>query len=178
MESRIKTLEKQLRQSQQAIPAGGNCLTPETTISEPQAHENDAVPIQQDRLGIHQDQPSLGMTSDSSLKSRGQPTGSIFPAANDQPGSAPEVSILEMVYGRAYLPETEIDTLPMLPGSSGARKLVDAAYFYTQARYCIVDWTQLGIWHQQRDELAYVSPQSSVKSQTGRSQFACPLQAQ
>lgn len=130
--------------------------------------------MQQDRIEIHQDQTSLGMTSDSGLKSREQPTGSIFATANEQPGSAPDFTILEMVHGRAYLPETEIDALPMLPGSSGARKLVDAAYFYTQARYCIVDWTQLGLWHQQRYELAYVSPQSSVNSQTGRPDFNIP----
>jgi hypothetical protein len=75
---------------------------------------------------------------------------------------------MEMVYGRAFVPGFEEDALPALPSSSGARKLVDAAYFYTQARYCIVDWTQLREWHERRDQIAYISTQAPVKSQTGK----------
>ncbi|KAJ5758226.1 uncharacterized protein N7511_006920 [Penicillium nucicola] len=112
------------------------------------AFEDATAVMQQNRVDIQQDRRSM------------------FKTADEPQVSPPDDPILEMSYGRAFLPETEIDSLPKLPSSNGARKLVDAAYFYTQARYCIVDWAQLGAWHQQRDELAYVSSRDSVKSQT------------
>jgi hypothetical protein len=87
---------------------------------------------------------------------------------NESQVSSPHITILEMVYGRTFAPEIEPDSLPMLPSANGARKLVDAAYFYTQARYCIVDWTQLSLWHQDRDKYAYSSFRDSVYSQTGK----------
>lgn len=110
------------------------------------------------------------MAQDQSLKSQEQVPGSLFGTRNDTQVSGPDVTILEMVYGRTFVPETETESLPVLPSSNGARKLVDAAYFYTQARYCIVDWNQISAWHQQRDAIAYVSSQDSAKSQTGKHQ--------
>ena len=110
------------------------------------------------------------MAQDQSLKSQEQVPGSLLGTRNDTQVSGPDVTILEMVYGRTFVPETETESPPVLPSSNGARKLVDAAYFYTQARYCIVDWNQISAWHQQRDAIAYVSPQDSIKSQTGKHQ--------
>ncbi|KAI2689285.1 transcriptional regulator family: Fungal Specific TF [Penicillium roqueforti] len=167
LESRIQILESQLRvsQSHQATSRNGVCLTPETTFFESQTPET-GIPalIQQDGRESHRDPRSLALAS-------AQPPNSespeIFAKPIQVPGPTTDVTMLEMVYGREYVAEPDVDTLPPLPSSSGAKKLVDAAYFYTQARYCIVDWTQLGIWHQQREEIAQVSPQSPVESQTG-----------
>jgi len=107
------------------------------------------------------------MTSDECLGPQGQVPGPLFGTTNEPQVSSPDVTILEMVYGRPFVPEIETTSLPALPSSNGARKLVDAAYFYTLARYCIIDWVQLSVWHQNRDALAYVSPRASIESQTG-----------
>ncbi|KZN91055.1 putative transcriptional regulatory protein [Penicillium chrysogenum] len=182
LESRIKNLERQLQASrfQQPTSTTGLCLTPETTIPEPRTHGSDAsTSMSQDRRGVLQnDELSANgsvsqynvlpdMAQDQSLKSQEQVPGSLFGTRNDTQVSDPDVTILEMVYGRTFVPETEIESLPMLPSSNGAKKLVDAAYFYTQARYCIVDWNQISVWHQQRDTITYVSSQDSIESQTG-----------
>ncbi|KAJ5470470.1 hypothetical protein N7530_007827 [Penicillium desertorum] len=182
LESRIKNLERQLQASrpQQPTSTAGLCLTPETTLPEPRTHESDTFTLMsQDRLGVLQndglsvngsvslDNGSPGITQDQSLKPPEKVPGALFGTRNDTRVSGPDVTILEMVYGRTFVPETETESLPVLPSSNGARKLVDAAYFYTQARYCIVDWNQISVWHQQRDQIAYVSCQGSIKSQTG-----------
>ena len=172
LESRIQILESQLRvsQSHQATSRNGICLTPETTFFESQTPET-GIPtlIQQDGRESHRDPRSLALAS---AQPPNRESPEIFAKSIQVPGSTTDVTMLEMVYGREYVSEPEVDSLPPLPSSSGAKKLVDAAYFYTQARYCIVDWTQLGIWHQQREEIAQVSPQSPVEAQTGRSQPA------
>lgn len=71
-----------------------------------------------------------------------------------------------MVHGRAIAPETK-EGLPMLPGSERAKALLKTAYFYAQARYCIVDWNRLREWHQDRDAIAYVSVDGPVEAQKG-----------
>lgn len=93
---------------------------------------------------------------------------SLLPTIREAQTPAADLTMIEMVYGRTGVPQPEVDTLPALPSSNGARKLVDAAYFYTQARYCIVDWNQLGIWHQQRENFALMSPEGPIKAQTGK----------
>lgn len=60
------------------------------------------------------------------------------------------------------------ETLPALPSSTRAKALVDTVYFYTQARYCIVEWTQLREWHRDREAIAYTSTKGPVASQTGK----------
>lgn len=124
--------------------------------------------MQRDGREIHRDPRSLAFASTQCPSGQAPET---FAKPIEPRGLNPDVTMLEMVYGRAYVPEPGINSFPPLPSSNGARKLVDTAYFYTQARYCIVDWTQLGIWHQQRDEIACISPQSPIESQTGRSRL-------
>ena len=77
-------------------------------------------------------------------------------------------AILDMVHGRAFIPDAEGETLPSLPPSDRARKLLGTVYFYTQARYCITDWTQVREWHRDRDAIAYVSTEGPVSSQIGK----------
>lgn len=71
-----------------------------------------------------------------------------------------------MLHGNGSTSEIE-ESLPPLPSSASARTLVDTVYFYTQARYCIVDWTRVREWHQDRDALAYISTQAPVDAQRG-----------
>lgn len=73
-----------------------------------------------------------------------------------------------MVHGRAFVPDLEEEALPTLPSSHKARSLLGTVYLYTQARYCIIDWTQLREWHRDRDVIAYVSTEGPVSSQTGK----------
>lgn len=58
-------------------------------------------------------------------------------------------------------------TLPMLPPEEVGQRLIEAAYLYTQARYCIVDWVRIREWHQQREEICYVSSEDSLELQIG-----------
>ncbi|KAJ6060684.1 hypothetical protein N7499_012728 [Penicillium canescens] len=110
LEARIQSLESQLRESKLQQPEAG--LTPETTCSEPQVPERNGETVER-------------ITQATQLSGQ----ESFLP--NNV--SRPEITIMEMVYGRAFVPGFEEDALPALPSSSGARKLVDAAYFYTQA---------------------------------------------
>ena len=82
--------------------------------------------------------------------------------------STSDITVLELLHSRTFSSETEDAVLPSLPPTDRARALVDTAYFYTQARYCIVDWTQLCEWHQYRGSIAYVSPDGPVETQAGR----------
>lgn len=73
-----------------------------------------------------------------------------------------------MIHSRAFNSNLEDNSLPALPSSSRAKALVDTVYFYTQARYCIIDWTQLREWHWDREAIAYTSPEGQVTAQTGK----------
>ncbi|KAL3476715.1 fungal-specific transcription factor domain-containing protein [Aspergillus californicus] len=77
-----------------------------------------------------------------------------------------DVTVLDMLHGNASTSQSE-EPLPVLPSSASARTLVDTVYFYTQARYCIVDWSRVREWHRDRDALAYISPQAPVDAQRG-----------
>ncbi|CAG8021819.1 unnamed protein product [Penicillium salamii] len=170
LETRIKSLETQLQvaQAHQSTPTSNHCLTPETVISPYQTIDN-ALPTspQQYRPDIHPSQSSLPIAPEQHLKPHETTPMSLLPTIREAQTPAADLTMIEMVYGRTGVPQPEVDTLPALPSSNGARKLVDAAYFYTQARYCIVDWNQLGIWHQQREDIALMSPGGPIKAQTG-----------
>lgn len=79
-----------------------------------------------------------------------------------------DITVLEMIHSKAFNSDLEDDSLPALPSSSRAKALVDTVYFYTQARYCIIDWTQLREWHRDREAIAYTSPEGPVAAQTGK----------
>jgi hypothetical protein len=75
-----------------------------------------------------------------------------------------------MLYNSAVPSDPDVDSLPSLPSSKTARKLVDAVFLYVQARYCIVDWAQVREWHRDRESLAYISNDAPAASQTGEYQ--------
>lgn len=83
-----------------------------------------------------------------------------------QPTPITDVTILDMVHGRAIAPEID-EGLPLLPNSERAKALLGTAYFYAQARYCIVDWNRLREWHRDRDAIAYVPVDGPVGPQIG-----------
>lgn len=56
----------------------------------------------------------------------------------------------------------------MLPPDQVTTRLVETAYLYTQARYCVVDWVQLREWHRRREQICYAGRDGSLESQTGR----------
>lgn len=82
--------------------------------------------------------------------------------------STSDITVLELLHSRTFSSENEDAFLPALPPTDRARALVDTAYFYTQARYCIVDWAQLCDWHQYRESIAYVSLDGPVDTQAGK----------
>ncbi|OJJ07019.1 hypothetical protein ASPVEDRAFT_46398 [Aspergillus versicolor CBS 583.65] len=152
LEARIQTLEAQL-QAANARPALGNNvhLTPpedaERRGHRPAPQEHD---LRRAAIGYPSRRPQ-----DSLFKSPRAPQASNF-----------DITVLDMLHGNASTSEIE-ESLPSLPSSASARTLVDTVYFYTQARYCIVDWTRVREWHQDRDALAYASPQAPVEAQRG-----------
>lgn len=81
------------------------------------------------------------------------------PSATFQPATL----IFNLIPGRQTNPT---DVLPELPPDSAAKQLVEAAYMYTQARYCIVDWVQVRKWHQQRESLCYATRQGTDETRT------------
>ncbi|KAK4496049.1 hypothetical protein PRZ48_013318 [Zasmidium cellare] len=52
------------------------------------------------------------------------------------------------------------------PSEDKCNRLLDAAYQYTQARYCIVDWSQIKRWHSRRDELCSVEQTGALHDRT------------
>lgn len=72
-----------------------------------------------------------------------------------------------MLHSRTLTSDLEGEALPALPPDDRAKDLVDTVYFYTQARYCIIDWVQLHEWHRDREVIAYTSTEGPITSQTG-----------
>ncbi|KAL3441360.1 fungal-specific transcription factor domain-containing protein [Aspergillus insuetus] len=62
--------------------------------------------------------------------------------------------------------ETEApSTLPALPSSQIASRLMEAAYLYTQARYCVLDWIQIREWHQKREDICFAGTRDDIETQ-------------
>jgi hypothetical protein len=78
-----------------------------------------------------------------------------------------DIIVLDMLHGRSFTSDPEQKSLPALPSSNRAKALVDTVYFYTQARYCIIDWTQLREWHRDREAIAYTSTDGPLDAQIG-----------
>ena len=78
-----------------------------------------------------------------------------------------DITALDMLHSRSFTSNPEGKALPVLPSSSRAKALVDTVYFYTQARYCIIDWVQLREWHRDRESIAYISTDGPLQSQIG-----------
>lgn len=112
-------------------------------------------------------QCSGGNASSQCPTQRMQMPPSIAGSASDQLTLRPDISILGALHPTTTS-DQEGEALPALPSSDRAKELVDTVYFYTQARYCIVDWIQLREWHHARDVIAYTSTEGPVSSQTGK----------
>jgi len=135
-------------------------FTPDTACSEAQAYEKSAPEID------HPDEPDRE-TACSPCSTREQiPVAAHGSPAERQTVTA-DVIVLDMLHGRSFTSDPGEESLPALPSSNRAKALVDTVYFYTQARYCIIDWTQLREWHRVRESIAYTPADGPVESQIG-----------
>ena len=172
LESRIQTLERQLREkdSAQNIKRNGPTFTPDAAFSEPQPQD-----------GIRQDERLSGQNSlvegnhdprdfapSQCQTQRTYISNILNPPSNEARTLNSDITVLDMLHSRAFTSNMNEETLPALPSSTRAKALVDTVYFYTQARYCIVEWTQLREWHRDREAIAYTSTEGPVASQTGK----------
>ncbi|KAJ6123230.1 hypothetical protein N7512_005695 [Penicillium capsulatum] len=193
LEARIKSLEKRLRAKNSGcvMKASGPRLTPATACSDHQDPEDAPIldraneprrdPMDEANAGDLQPEPTNLAPPALSSPPNSQDLGESGPSQCSQPSqltSAPrcprerriagsDVTVLDILHGRTCASNPENKTLPDLPPSARAKALVDTVYFYTQARYCIVDWAQLREWHREREAIAYVSTEGPVALQTG-----------
>lgn len=54
-----------------------------------------------------------------------------------------------------------------LPSQSIADQLFQTTYYYTMARYCILDWAQVREWHKKRESICFSSPLDELDIQAG-----------
>lgn len=172
LETRIQTLERQLHEkdSELSLKIDGPTFTPDTAFSEPQAHEGTR---QHERLSGRNGLIEGTLDSRASASSQYQIQRTQMPNILNRPSNeaqtlSSDITVLDMLPSRAFSSNMEEESLPSLPSSTRAKALVDTVYFYTQARYCIVEWTQLREWHRDREAIAYTSTDGPVESQTGK----------
>lgn len=79
----------------------------------------------------------------------------------------PDVTTLDILPSSTFASDSTFNDLPKLPSDARSRDLVDTVYFYTQARYCIIDWARLREWHQDRVNIAYTASDGPIESQIG-----------
>ncbi|QKX63019.1 uncharacterized protein TRUGW13939_10187 [Talaromyces rugulosus] len=189
LEARVQSLELQLRATKtrraesQMRDSLRNSNAHGTTNIEPNPTTNTA------RSHAHQDQRNAQQPVDWSGQNRrpvrqessfqnndvgnttddfsGNLSGNLIEPSGEPQRSSSELVVLNMLYNSAVPSDPDIDSLPSLPSSKTARKLVDAVFLYVQARYCIVDWAQVREWHRDRESLAYLSNDAPIASQTG-----------
>lgn len=163
LEARIQTLERQLRAKKpgQVMKNNEPSFTPDTICPELQACGKGVPDI------LHPDEPD-GETPCSPFSAQREqiPVAAHGPPSVQQPVTS-DIIVLDMLHGRSFTSDPEQESLPALPSSNRAKALVDTVYFYTQARYCIIDWTQLREWHRDREAIAYTSTDGPLDAQTG-----------
>ncbi|KAJ5569880.1 uncharacterized protein N7459_009310 [Penicillium hispanicum] len=181
LEARIQFLERELRAkvAEKALDNNGPRYTPDTAWSEPQAcervpslHEEPVDDICEEERIPGQSHPPQGNDLEDAVSSlgstqRGRLAGAPGESPQERQTSAPCITVLDVLHTKTFTSDLDEDPLPDLPSDSRAKALVDTVYFYTQARYCIIDWTQLREWHRDREAIAYASTESPVELQTG-----------
>ncbi|KAK3186476.1 hypothetical protein K4F52_004777 [Lecanicillium sp. MT-2017a] len=60
----------------------------------------------------------------------------------------------------------QVGSLPGVPTGAKADEYVQTVFFYTQARYCIVDWVRVHQWNQDRERVCKATKESNVEDQT------------
>ncbi|KAL4916506.1 fungal-specific transcription factor domain-containing protein [Aspergillus aurantiobrunneus] len=152
LEARIQALESELRAANAQSAFAGNAL--HLTPPDDGAERRAQMPLSQQAHS--RPATSSYPTQETLFKFPREPQAANF-----------DITILDMLHGNKATSEIEEEALPPLPSSNNARALVDTVYFYTQARYCIVDWTRVREWHRNRDAIAYISSQGPVEAQRG-----------
>ncbi|KAJ5111988.1 hypothetical protein N7532_000033 [Penicillium argentinense] len=184
LEARIQNLERQLKANKNGSSRQKDqaSLTPETTFSHSPANMRHMSPRILFNTQIDTMHESTRHTESKSLCDAQFPKRGSFhdrSVQNEQSSSVrsgysaekksprQDISILGVINNGALDSRLNKDTLPDLPSDDRARELVDTVYFYTQARYCIIDWAQLREWHRDREMIAYTSPEGPAEQQTG-----------
>lgn len=78
-----------------------------------------------------------------------------------------DITKFNILQGGPSAPEMDVRSLPDLPSQRIADRMVETVYIYTQARYCIVDWTRVREWHRQREQICYASKNDEIELQIG-----------
>lgn len=182
LEARIKALERQLRGkgSEQAVTRDRPDFTPGASdlshLDQPaservggirhaeQISDQEGKRLENMRSPLHRG--SRGTPSSQCSSQQGQLPEVLGELRGQQPWKS-DITFLGMLHSRTFTSDRDSEALPALPSNDRARELVDAVYFYTQARYCIIDWIQLREWHRDREAIAYTSTEGSTESQTG-----------
>lgn len=79
-------------------------------------------------------------------------------------GDTPKTNIFTLLRNACAVPAA---SLPETPSHQEATALLQSAYMYTQARYCIVDWIQVRKWHDRREILCSATPESDTTDRIG-----------
>lgn len=155
LEARIRSLEKQLRAESSGQDVRSNSADQDMDCSESRVPEGDASAPE------HLEQQYEETTGQDARGTSFQRT-----KLNDPQTSSSDITILDILHGRSLIPESG-EALPVLPPERRARVLVDTVYFYTQARYCIINWVQLRDWQKDQQAIAYTSTEGPIAAQTG-----------
>lgn len=161
LEARIQTLERQLSANKSGHKKNEPSFAPDTVCSETRAYgkrvSNQCQPDQREEESACS--PCSTLREQIPVAAHGAP--------RERQTVTSDIIVLDMLHGRSFTSDLEGESLPALPSSSRAKALVDTVYFYTQARYCIIDWTQLREWHRDREAIAYTPTDGPVESQIG-----------
>ena len=85
-----------------------------------------------------------------------------------------------MLQGGTTVSEMQAASLPELPSREVGTLLLETVYLYTQARYCLVDWTRLREWHRRREAICYATKEDDLDAQIGTKPWLlcqCPFAA-
>lgn len=83
-----------------------------------------------------------------------------FPAVIGSQGPATLYTLLQSA------PSKPAET-PFVPSACIAQELLDAAFFHTQTRYCMVDWVNVRQWDAQRNDICLNWKESSQNQRVG-----------
>lgn len=186
MQSRIQSLERKLRTKtpELAIEENSHDFHPEQEYSQladgisPPSNNPEQTNEQRPDKACQDEQivpaeiteESMSVPSYQLYTEKHRSPGVSIALAHKQQNAQQDITAVDMIQSRVLDPELPGETFPDLPSGIRARELVDTVYFYTQARYCIIDWAQLREWHRNREAIAFATTEDPAELQIG----SCP----
>lgn len=162
LETRIKTLEEELLRTRSASrilqdsPGNATGQVGDDLLTSPNGGPSS---FSDGSRSNHRHDPSAIQSVNPAASNGHYLKPQKFPVLEPETGCSPPI----LIYGG----RTSADESIVPPGIEQAQQLVEEAYAYVQARYCIVDWVQIRHWHRQRDHFLSSTPDSDASSQTG-----------